>query len=225
MPKPYPLDMLPTLYNEDLINKKFPFYALGMLVVSEYSQVEVKISHLLTAMLGANPLPATTIYGLLRSAQMQKTAISAIAKDALPLEDFDRFKSILPLIKEASDYRDELAHRLWFGDDKLPEAIVLHDPTNMWRMDVSIRQINAKGTPSTEEALKLQDAMRAGSNVWTRKDFETARLACVHANVGIAIITEIMNAPMGSVERASAREKLVNLLSAAKPKPDKKKAR
>ena len=212
MPSRYPPGMIPNLSNEHLAALRPLMLLSGMRAIAEFSLVEAHLGRLMTAMLGANPAPGAAIFGSLRSATLQRDAMNSVAKEVLSPVDQDHLRSLQKMVKRASDFRDQIAHRLWMMDEQLIDAVVLFDPGQVWRL--SLRSDLCKGKEiKDEDALAIQKGMVDASQVWRKHDFEAARTASVHAAVATLALTQAITSPVDSSERDRHYGTFVNALS------------
>jgi hypothetical protein len=210
----YNVDEYPLLSNEELARKRPVHLAAGMLVLAEYSSVESHVSVLLTSMAHADPKPLVALYGVLRQGHVQAKALRAVANAVLSPNDMQSLNRLMTLIKKASDARDQLAHRLWFYDDKLPDDIVLVDPSLMWTMTHQVRVAGGPGPVPRDQALEMQAALRNACHIWSRMDLELARVTAAQAAIGLQSLNLMLKAS-DAAARANEQQKLEALLSLA----------
>jgi hypothetical protein len=86
---------------------------LAMKVITEWSNVEERISVIFIKMLGANPVPGAAIYSALSGTASQKAAVRGVARVALSPAENDVLEALLSLFTTAAKARNKIAHWIW----------------------------------------------------------------------------------------------------------------
>lgn len=215
MPTKYPPTDAPYITNEKLPQHRPLHMIAGLAAITEFATVEAHTSVLLTALAQGDPVPVAAIYSTLRQGMMQGRALTAVAKLILPTDDFALLKKLMKVVQSASDDRDILAHRVWFYDQALLDAVVLSDPAIFWRTDHAVKVGGGPGPTTLENVERIQSLMREACQIWTLSDLETARLKAVHGAIGLQAFTLMIKHDAGSSARQEERQKVLNVVSTA----------
>lgn len=214
MPRKYEPTAAPFLSNERLPAERPIHLACGMAVIAEFSAVEGHVSLLLTALAKGDPEPVAAIYSVLRQGQIQAKALSAVASQVLDADDVALLSRLMKVIRTASDDRDALAHRLWFFDRNLPDAVVLADPAIIWRTDHEVKVGGGTGPTTVEHAERIQGVMRDACVIWRGDDFDVAQRRAAHASIGLQAFRLMVIAETAAA-KAEERQKVLNILDTA----------
>lgn len=215
MTKPYPENLAPMLMNEALPAKRPVHLLAGMSVIAEYSSVEALVSVLLATLAGGDNEPVAAIYSVLRQGQIQAKALDAVSRVTLEKDDQQLLRDLMKVLRGASDARDKLAHRLWFYDDQLPEAVVLTDPALAWMMAAAVTKVGPSGATTEENANEIHRTMRNKCEVWALADLEEARQRCVRSFVGLTAFNLMVQIDLGTEARAAERQKVETVVKLA----------
>lgn len=205
----------PQLTNEKLPAHRPVHLLAGMTVITEYSQVEGHVSMLLTVLAKGDPVPVAAIYGELRQGHIQGRALKAVAELVLSGGDYKLLIKLMKIAKDASDDRDTIAHRIWFYDTDLPNAVVLADPSVMWRTNHEVIVGGGPGKTTDEHALRVQKVMRDSCEIWTLEDLEKARIKSVHAITGLLAFSLMIRQLPTSASYGEERTKVENVIAMA----------
>jgi hypothetical protein len=185
-----------------------------MEAIAQHSMAEGLVSNVLTAMLHADPGPATAIYGTIRNGKLQRDALMAVAEEVLDVDDRKLFDKVLGLLQSSARGRDQLAHYLWSVDEQFPDDIVLVRPDAIWRFSAKEKALNTNGGPSLEEATQMQQDLRDASTVWTVQDILDVRSRGVRAFAGLIAFGQLVKST-AEEERQGHRATITNLLAQA----------
>ena len=117
--------------------------ALVAEAIAAWSQVEMALGELLVAMLGANAIPAISMYNALTSSVAQLAAVKAAAATSLDIDDKDLFDALLSRHKPLAKARNRFAHWAWAYSPDIPKTLLFCDPTSL--ADFSARNIDGFG--------------------------------------------------------------------------------
>lgn len=186
----YPDHLTPQINNEGVVLARMYHFAAGMEAVAEHSMMEGHVSHLLARLLGTNQGPSLTIFEGLSGAQAQARALKRVAQDVLDVDDQALLKRVMACCKLASDARDLICHRLWLMDHQLPDAVILCEPSAMWRLSLRADALNETNQVTVANVMDVQDQIRKAAQVWYLSDFDFAKRQAGGACVALAAFYE-----------------------------------
>ena len=110
----------------DLANPVTQIFAL-------WAVVEQEFQILFSRIVGPDEVAADTVYSILTSEGLRRTALDAVAKAKFGAdsEKFEVFSAVLAVYKRAGKVRHKLAHWRWGISPNLPDALLLADPSNV----------------------------------------------------------------------------------------------
>lgn len=97
-------------------------------IFSVWAGVEYQLGILLMRVLCAVESPAVAIFSILKTQQLQLTALDVAAKSALPSNDYCVFQAAMSVCKTARKVRNQLAHWVWARCSQRPDLLLLADP-------------------------------------------------------------------------------------------------
>lgn len=212
LPQPYPDNLTPHITNDGVVLARMFHFAAGMEAVAEHSLMEGHVSHLLARLLGSNQGPSIAIFEGLSGAQAQARALKRVAQEVLNADDQALLKRVMASCKLASDARDAICHRLWLMDHQLPHAVILYEPSAMWRLSLRADALNETNQVTDATVMEVQVQIKKASQVWTLPDFDLAKRQAGGACVAVAAFYEatvLGDTPAGVEKRRQIDELLL----------------
>jgi hypothetical protein len=131
-------DIDPSKYNPDLA-------ALALDVIATWSHVDGILLHLYLTLLVVRPgvrleasvdkgnSPAAIVFMSIESHQAKRYAIKNVAEKTVTTKHFHLLGAVLAVAKNAARARNAVAHGIWGYTEKLPDALLLTNPKNLYR--------------------------------------------------------------------------------------------
>lgn len=140
--------------------------------VALWTQTEVQMGYLLSAIMHSNTEAAVAVFMSIRNSKAQRDAMTAAAEATLTGDNFDLFGAILNFYRSVETQRNDLAHGIFGHCDENSEVIVWIDPKHQTQLVVKLLAA-LKRAEKVEDVDLSDDAMNRATYVYRLKDIKS----------------------------------------------------
>lgn len=147
------------------------FALLAMKVISTWSIVEADMGAVFIRLLGANPGPATALFNAQITSRARMASISTVAKAVLDKPRLDALESILERAQVVAEARNKIAHWTWGWHEKIPNAVLLMNPTDQIPIFLRIHQVAGSEAERAAQLAAIGEEIATKIWVYRKSDF------------------------------------------------------